>query len=67
MCKAHTTKLCREVCALAREVMGGNGIVLENHAMKQMLDIEGVYSYEGTYEINALVAGREMTGFAAFR
>jgi alkylation response protein AidB-like acyl-CoA dehydrogenase len=47
--------------------MGGNGILIENRAMKALMDIEGVYTYEGTYEINTLVAGRELTGVSAFK
>lgn len=67
MVKAHCTKETRKVCAIARELMGGNGILLENRVMKAMMDIEGVHTYEGTYEINQLVAGREITGLAAFK
>jgi len=60
--KAQCGLCAREVCAMAREVCGGNGIILDNHVMKQYMDLEGVYTYEGTYEINALVSGRELTG-----
>ena len=48
--------------SLAREVCGGNGILLDNHVMKQFLDMEAIYTYEGTYDINMLVSGRELTG-----
>jgi acyl-CoA oxidase len=65
--KAYCTRVAREVCQISREVVGGNGILIQNHVMKQMLDIEGVHTYEGTYEINSLVASREITGKAAFR
>jgi glutaryl-CoA dehydrogenase len=61
MAKAEATANCREVCKLARNVMGGNGILLENKAMKMLTDIEAIHTYEGTHEINTLVAGREMT------
>ena len=44
--------------------MGGNGILLENQAMKALLDIETIHTYEGTHEINTLIAGREMLGGA---
>ena len=47
--------------------MGGNGIQIENHAMKMLCDIEAIYTYEGTYDINQLVAGREMTGLSAVK
>lgn len=47
---------------MAREICGGNGILLENRVMKQLMDIEAIHTYEGTYEINMLVSGREITG-----
>lgn len=47
---------------MAREIMGGNGILLENTIIKHMMDIEAVHTYEGTYEVNMLVSGREITG-----
>ena len=67
MTKAECTRNCREACQLAREAMGGNGIQLENQAMKALCDIEAIHTYEGSHEINTLVAGREMTGLAAFK
>lgn len=54
--------LARDVCRLAREVCGGNGIIIDNHVMTRMLDVEAMHTYEGTYEVNALVSGRELTG-----
>jgi len=60
--KAHCSKAARETIALARECMGGNGILLENRVMKSMMDMEALYTYEGTYDINALISGRELTG-----
>lgn len=60
--KAQSGLFAREVCATARELCGGNGIILDNHVMKQFMDLEGVYTYEGTYEVNTLVSGRELTG-----
>jgi alkylation response protein AidB-like acyl-CoA dehydrogenase len=66
--KANATRLGRETVALARECMGGNGIILEYHVMKAMGDMEVMYTYEGTYDINSLVSGRELTGgLAAIR
>ena len=67
MAKAACTANCREVAALARNVMGGNGILLQNQAIKTMMDIEAIHTYEGSHEINTLVAGREMTGLSAIR
>lgn len=66
--KSGCTRLAREVCQLAREVCGGNGILLDNHVMKALMDIEGIHTYEGTYEVNSLVSARELTGgLAAIR
>ena len=66
--KGIVSKLAREVVGLAREMCGGNGIILDNHVMKQFMDLEGMYTYEGTYDINMLVSGRELTGgLAAFK
>ena len=67
MTKAACTANCREAAALARNVMGGNGILLENQAIKALMDIEAVHSYEGSHEINTLIAGREMTGLSALK
>ena len=47
---------------MARDMLGGNGILLENHVMKALMDLEAVHTYEGTYEVNMLVSGREITG-----
>ena len=47
---------------MARDICGGNGILLENRVMKQMMDMESIHTYEGTYEVNMLVSGREITG-----
>ena len=56
----------RRVVALAREVLGGNGILVEHGVAKLFADAEAVYSYEGTQEMNTLIVGRAITGIAAF-
>ena len=60
--KGMSTRLGREVVALARETCGGNGILLENHVIKAFMDMEVIHTYEGTYDINMLISGRELTG-----
>ena len=67
MAKAHCSRVAREVCVNAREILGGNGILFENQVMKHVLDIESIYTYEGTYEINTLIAGREILVVSAFK
>eukprot|EP00744_Colponema_vietnamica_P003286 GILI01005058.1.p1 GENE.GILI01005058.1~~GILI01005058.1.p1 ORF type:complete len:463 (-),score=156.24 GILI01005058.1:207-1514(-) len=57
----------REVAALGREIIGGNGIVYDWHVARFFNDMEAIYTYEGTYDVNALVVGREVTGIAAFK
>jgi hypothetical protein len=54
--------------AAEREVLllGGNGILLENHVGRFVADAEAIYSYEGTREINTLIVGRAITGTSAF-
>ena len=49
----------------AREILGGNGITLEYHAIRHMLNLETVDTYEGTYDIHTLIVGRELTGEGA--
>ncbi|QEW04988.1 glutaryl-CoA dehydrogenase [Microbacterium lushaniae] len=66
LAKLQTARLARETVALAREVVGGNGILLENDVARFFADAEAVYSYEGTHEINSLIVGRALTGVSAF-
>ena len=66
LAKAHNAAKARHVVALGREILGGNGILLENHIARHFVDMEAVYTYEGSNEINTLVVGREITGIAAF-
>jgi glutaryl-CoA dehydrogenase len=66
LAKMQTSLLMRETVALAREVVGGNGITLASDVARFHADAEAVYSYEGTHEINALIVGRALTGESAF-
>jgi len=64
--KQHNAEAARRVVSLGREILGGNGILLEYHIARHFVDMEAVYTYEGTNEINTLVVGREITGIQAF-
>ena len=66
LAKAFTTARMRETVGWAREVLGGNGILLEHHVGRFVADAEAIYSYEGTREINTLIVGRAITGIGAF-
>jgi len=65
MAKAFCTVRMRETVGWARELMGGNGILLENHVGRYVADAEAIYSYEGTREVNTLIVGRAVTGSSA--
>ncbi|GBG60382.1 hypothetical protein CBR_g4340 [Chara braunii] len=67
LAKAWNTQRARETVALGRELLGGNGILVDYLVAKAFSDIEPIYSYEGTYDINALVVGREVTGVASMK
>ncbi|KAF5194609.1 Acyl-coenzyme A oxidase 4, peroxisomal, partial [Thalictrum thalictroides] len=67
MGKAWITLRAREAVSLGRELLGGNGILADFLVAKAFCDLEPIYTYEGTYEINSLVTGREVTGVAAFK
>ncbi|MBV9206828.1 MAG: acyl-CoA dehydrogenase family protein [Actinobacteria bacterium] len=66
LAKAFCTVRMRETVGWARELLGGNGILLENHVGRFVADSEAIYSYEGTREINTLIVGRAITGLGAF-
>jgi glutaryl-CoA dehydrogenase len=66
LAKAFTTVKCRETVGYARELLGGNGILLENHVGRFVADAEAIYSYEGTREMNTLIVGKSITGLSAF-
>lgn len=66
LAKLHNTVKAREVTRLARELLGGNGLLLENHVIRHMIDMEALYTYEGTADIQTLLVGRDITGIGAF-
>ena len=66
LAKAFCTVKMRETVGYARELLGGNGILLDHQVGRFVADAEAIYSYEGTREMNALIVGRAITGFSAF-
>ncbi|MCW2740695.1 MAG: hypothetical protein JWR45_1117 [Blastococcus sp.] len=65
LAKAFSTVRMRETVGWARELMGGNGILLEHNVGRYVADAEAIYSYEGTREVNSLIVGRAITGVGA--
>ncbi len=66
MAKRNNVWMARESAKLAREILGGNGIVNDYPVIRHMLNIESVYTYEGTHDIHTLIVGESITGIAAF-
>ncbi len=57
----------RNLCRDARDLLGGNGLLLENNVARHLTDMEVVHTYEGTDFIQSLIVGREITGVSAFK
>ena len=66
LAKLNNTRKARQVCAEARDMLGGNGILLDNHVIRHMADIEAIHTYEGTETMQTLIVGRDITGVGAF-
>ncbi|HEY6762500.1 MAG TPA: acyl-CoA dehydrogenase family protein [Baekduia sp.] len=66
LAKLNNTRKARWVISEARDLLGGNGILLENHVIRHMSDIEAIHTYEGTETMQALIVGRDITGIGAF-
>ena len=66
LAKLNNTRKARQVCAEARDMLGGNGILLENHVIRHMADVEALHTYEGTETMQTLIVGRDITGVGAF-
>jgi glutaryl-CoA dehydrogenase len=67
LAKMNCVAMARECARMARDIEGANGILDEYCAMRHMLNLESVYTYEGTHDIHKLVVGADITGLEAFR
>ena len=66
MAKYHNTRKARQIALVARDMLGGNDILLQNKVARHMADIEAIHTYEGTESVQSLIIGRDLTGFSAF-
>jgi glutaryl-CoA dehydrogenase len=66
LAKMNNTRKARQVCWEARDLLGGNGILLDFHVMRHMADMEAIHTYEGTETIQTLIVGKDITGVGAF-
>ncbi|GAA4368369.1 acyl-CoA dehydrogenase family protein [Paeniglutamicibacter cryotolerans] len=64
--KYTCTRIARTIAANARDLLGGNGILLQNRVARHLADIEAIHTYEGTETVQALIIGRSITGISAF-
>jgi len=67
LAKRNNVAMALEVARSARAVLGANGIADEYPVIRHMLNLESVYTYEGTHDIHTLVVGRDITGLDAFK
>jgi glutaryl-CoA dehydrogenase len=66
LAKYSATRAARAIAANARDLLGGNGILLSHRVARHFADVEAVHTYEGTETVQALLLGRDITGFSAF-
>jgi glutaryl-CoA dehydrogenase len=64
--KLHNVRKAKEICSAARDILGGNGLLLDYHVARHVTDMEVVDTYEGTDTIQSLIVGRDVTGMSAF-
>jgi len=66
MTKQNNCEIALNCARMARDILGGNGIMDEYKSMRHMCNLETVYTYEGTNDIHLLIVGKEITGIQAF-
>jgi glutaryl-CoA dehydrogenase len=66
LAKMHNTRKARAIAAEARDMLGGNGILLDYQVMRHMVDLEAIHTFEGTETMQTLIVGRDITGVGAF-
>ena len=66
LAKLHNVRKAKLVCSEARDILGGNGLLLDYHIARHLTDMEIVDTYEGTDSIQSLIVGRDLTGISAF-
>jgi len=66
LAKMHNTRTARKILSMARDMLGGNGILLEHHVARHWADIEAIHTFEGTETMQTLIVGKDVTGMGAF-
>lgn len=65
LAKRNNVAIARDIARSAREILGANGITDDYPIMRHIMNLESVYTYEGTHEMHTLIIGKEITGFDA--
>ncbi len=65
LAKMNHARKARQICLDARDILGGNGLLIDYHVARHLTDMEVVHTYEGTDSIQALLVGRDITGISA--
>jgi glutaryl-CoA dehydrogenase len=66
LAKRNNVSIARDIARDARDILGANGVTDDYQCGRHMLNLESVYTYEGTHDIHTLVVGQDVTGLAAF-
>lgn len=66
LAKMNNVSEALKIARSARSILGANGVALDYHVIRHMLNLEAVYTYEGTHDIHTLAVGRDITGLNAF-
>ena len=66
LAKRNNVLIARDIARAAREILGANGISDDYPVIRHMLNLESVYTYEGTHEMHTLILGEDITGLGAF-
>jgi glutaryl-CoA dehydrogenase len=66
LAKWNNVRMALDIARECRDILGGAGITVEHAAIRHMLNLESVITYEGTETVHQLVVGRELTGISAF-
>jgi glutaryl-CoA dehydrogenase len=67
MAKRNNVEKALKIARTSREILGAAGIVDEYCSMRHAMNLESVYTYEGTHDIHTLIIGHELTGLPAYR
>jgi len=67
MAKRNNVEMALVISRQARTILGANGITDEYQTIRHLLNLESVYTYEGTHDIHTLILGEQITGISAFK